>query len=391
MTGLISMVLFASVAVFGIWLGAGKLSPKYHLRAQFTAAGQGLQSGSDVKIHGLNVGSVTSVHLESGEAEVHMALHQGQKVPTTSTATIRPKTLFGEKFVDIDPGPAEANGPFLKNNGVINKTVGGFELERVLSDAYPILRAVNPEELTTLLDTLAKGGQGEGAAVNEQIVNFQKVSDINVAHDQDTRQFLDDLVRLSDELANRSPDLVAAAKDLNVALPDLNNNAGNLNSLLVQLSRLSSDLSDVLEANRPFLTKTVTEGGKTIQLVYDLRGQIPPLVNGLREFFQVLGEAAGSIPDPSSPGTTLAAIKFIAGGGALCGGGHDPQHPPVPCLGPGGIPLPVPGSASSAQGKAPPASQKAAPNGPINLPPLPIAVPTNGVQALTQILGGLLK
>src|SRR5437763_5151142 len=259
MTGLISLVFFGAVTVFGVYVGAGKLSPKYRLQARFTAAGQGLQTGSDIKIHGLNVGSVTSVHLVDGEAEVHMALHQGENVPVSSTATIRPKTLFGEKFVDIDPGNDEARGPFLKNNGVIKKTVGGFELERVLSDAYPILRAVKPEELSTLLDTLAKSGQGEGSAVNQQIVNFQQVSDINVAHDQDTRQFLDDLARLSDELANRSPDLVAASKDLNVALPDLNNNAGNLNSLLTQLARLSSDLSDVLEANRGFLNKSVTE------------------------------------------------------------------------------------------------------------------------------------
>ena len=389
MTGLISLVFFASVTVFGVYLGSGKLSPKYHLKAKFTAAGQGLQTGSDVKVHGLNIGLVTSVHLVDGEAEVHMALHKGQKIPVGSTATIRPKTLFGEKFVDIDPGSNEAKGPFLKNNGVIKKTVGGFELERVLSDAYPILRAVKPEELTTLLDTLAHAGQGEGSVINRQIVNFQQVSDINVAHDQDTRQFLDDLARLSDELANRSPDLVAASKDLNVALPDLNNNAGNLNSLLTQLARLSSDLSDVLEANRGFLNKSVTEGGKTIQTVYDLRNQVPPLVNGLREFFQVVGEGAASIPDPSSPGTTLAAIKFIVGGGALCGGGHDPQHPPVPCEGPGGTPLPVLGS-TSAQSR-PSSSGQAAPKGPINIPPVSLAVPTTGIQALTQIVGGLLK
>jgi phospholipid/cholesterol/gamma-HCH transport system substrate-binding protein len=392
MTGLISLVFFGAATVLGVYLGAGKFSPKYHLRARFTAAGQGLQTGSDVKVHGVNVGQVTTVHLVQGEAEVHMALHQGQKVPAASTATIRPKTLFGEKFVDIDPGANEANGPFLKNNGVIKKTVGGFELEQVLTDAYPILRAVQPDELTTLLDSLANAGRGEGQVVNRQIGNFQQVSDINVAHDQDTREFLDDLTRLSNELANRSPDLVAAAKDLNVALPDLNNNAGNVNALLTQLSRLSSDAADLLEANRPFMTKLVTEGGKTLQLVYDLRGQVPPVVKGFTQFFQVLGEAAGTLPDPSSPGTTLASIKFIVGGGALCGGGHDPQHPPVPCEGPGGIPLPIPGPSSQATPSTPGGQQPTAkaPVGPITVPPAPLPVPVSGVQAITQLVGGLL-
>ena len=44
MTGLIALTLFASLTVFGVYLGAGKLSPKYHLHGKFTTAGQGLQA-----------------------------------------------------------------------------------------------------------------------------------------------------------------------------------------------------------------------------------------------------------------------------------------------------------------------------------------------------------
>src|SRR5438270_8643635 len=188
MTGLITLTLFASMTVFGVYLGSGKLSPKYHLHAKFTAAGQGLSNGSDVKIHGINVGQVTTVHLVGGEAQVNMWLHDGEKVPVNASATIRPKTLFGEKFVDIEPGPNEASGPFLKNNGFIRETTGGFELEQVLSAAYPVLQAIKPEDITTLLDTLAKPGQGLGPQINRQIVAFQQLSDISVAHDADTRQ-----------------------------------------------------------------------------------------------------------------------------------------------------------------------------------------------------------
>src|SRR5438105_5602165 len=252
MTGLVALTLFASLTVFGVYLGSGKLSPKYRLRARFTTAGQGLQNGSDVKIHGINVGLVTTVHLVNGEAEVHMALHQGENVPTNSSATIRPKTLFGEKFVDIDPGPNEAKGPFLKNNGYIKQTTGGFELEQVLTDLYPILQAVRPEDITTLLDTLAQAGQGLAPQINRQIAAFQQLPDINVAHDADTRELLDLQPKLSYSRANRAPDLVSAARDLNVALPDLNARGDELSTVLDQASRLSTDLAELLEANRPF-------------------------------------------------------------------------------------------------------------------------------------------
>src|SRR5438270_13778347 len=390
MTGLVALTLFAALTVFGVYLGSGKLSPKYHLHGKFTAAGQGLQNGSDVKIHGINVGQVTTVHLVNGEAQVNMWLHQGEKVPVDSSATIRPKTLFGEKFVDIDPGPHEASGPFLKNNGFIKQTTGGFELEQVLTDLYPILKAVRPEDVTTLLGTLARSGEGLGPEINRQIVAFQQVSDANVAPDADTRQFLDDLAKLSDSLANSAPNLVAGSKDLNVALPDLNAQAGNLTAVLDRLSRLSSDAADILEANRGFLNKSATEGGKTLQLLYDQRNQLPAVVNGLRQFFQVLGEAAGTLPDPSSPGTTLASIKFIVGGGSLCGGGHDPQHPPLPCQAQG---LTVPDPTAKPSQQAPPPSQSAAsgPTSPVTIPPVTVPSPSTGVQAVNQLLGGLLR
>ena len=36
--------------------------------------------------------------------------------------------------------------------------------------AYPILKAIRPEEVTTLLDTLAQAGQGLGPEINRQII-----------------------------------------------------------------------------------------------------------------------------------------------------------------------------------------------------------------------------
>src|SRR5207302_8820544 len=163
----------------------------------------------------------------------------------------------------------------------------------------------------------------------------------------------------------------------------LNSQASNLTSVLDQLTRLSSDAADILEANRGFLNKSATEGGKTIQLVYDNRNQLPAVINGLRQFFQVLGEAAGTLPDPSSPGSTLASIKFIVGGGSLCGGGHDPQHPPLPCQALGLTVPPISGVSGAAPSQ-PPAATSA-----VTAPPLPAAaapVVGAGVQAVNQLL-----
>ncbi|HZQ27738.1 MAG TPA: MlaD family protein [Acidimicrobiales bacterium] len=312
LAGLIALIAIVGSVYAGVKIrAAGALRPVYHVNASFSAAGQGLQSQSDVKIHGVNIGHVRNVRLRDGRALVRMDIDTGQHIPLDAKATIRPKTLFGEKFVDIDPGAKETSGPFLGNNGVIKETVGGFELERILSELYPILQSVKPEELNTVLHTLAGAGEGEGPAINRQLANFSTLADLQARHDADTAQFLDDLALLSDTLANRADDLVQAAKDLNVALPPLNQRGDNVTTTLDQLTRLSTDLADLFNANHDFFAKVATEGGKPVQVLYDRRPQIGPLLRGLREFFQVLAEVTNHIP--KGDGTQYAAVKFIIG------------------------------------------------------------------------------
>ena len=340
------MLLFVGAVVIGAKVANGLFENPYQLNATFAAAGQGLTDNSDVKVHGVNIGRVKHVTLVNGRARVRLEIQRDEKVPTDSKAVIRPKTLFGEKFVDIDPGANEATGPFLKDEGEIKDTLGGFELERVLTDLYPILKAVKPEQLATITHTLAAGGDGEGPAVNRQLENFEKVARVQAAHSAETQQFLDDLADLAEELARRGDDIVAGARDLNVALPVLNQHGDELAALLDSGSRLAGDLADVLENNRPLLRKAVTEGGKTVQVLYDERSKIAPLVLGLRQFVQTLAEV-GRIP--FGDGTNLAAVKLVLGEDCPAG-----RTEPL---------CPTPATAVSANSAALPRGRAAAPKG----------------------------
>src|ERR1700704_6997705 len=111
-SGLIALVLLFGAIVLGIAWSFGAFDDVYPLKASFDAAGQGLQKNSDVKIRGVNVGKVAKVDLVDGRALVTMDIKSANRVPESATATVRAKTLFGEKFVDIAPGSGEAGGTF---------------------------------------------------------------------------------------------------------------------------------------------------------------------------------------------------------------------------------------------------------------------------------------
>lgn len=390
-SGLVALVLLTAAVTIGVKYSFGAFDGGYELTGRFEAAGQGLIDGSDVKIRGVNIGEVTSIKLVDGEALVTMRINSGENVATDARAVVRPKTLFGEKFVDIEPGEREADGPFYKDGDEIKDTLGGFELERVLAEAYPILKAVDPAELATIITTLADAADDEGEAINRSIANGRRVLDVQAAHDADTRQFLSDLALLSGELADRADDVVGTAQDLNVALPPLNARSDELTTVLDELSRLSGDVADVLDNNRGFLTKSVTEGGKTVQILADQRNDIVPLVMGLRQYVQTLTEV---IRIPAGDGTNLAAVKGILAGDACQVFGCVPTADPTPedAAAAGG---PQPGASD---GTTPPTLPPPPPipgidPPPITLPPIgglnaDATAPSSGAQAIDELIRG---
>ena len=307
--GLVTLLLLASLTVVAVKIRVGG-DPRsyYQLNASFTAAGQGLLPGSDVKVRGVDIGRVRNIRLVDGRALVRLDVKKEQRVPLTSSATIRPKTLFGEKFVDIDPGAGDGTGPYLDDEATVVDTVGGFELERMLADLYPVLKAVKPQELTVILDSLASAAEGTGPQINRLISTYSEVIGAQAENSAELDQYLQELARLSEGLVDLAPAALGLATDLNQTLPDLNARGPQLSALLDQTTRLSGDLDALLQRNTPFIDKAIKEGGRTLQVLFDDRAQIGPVITGLRQFFQVLS-SIGRIP--YGDGTQLVAIKYV--------------------------------------------------------------------------------
>lgn len=369
-TGAIGLILLMSAITIGIKSSFGAFDGGYHLEGQFAAAGQGLLAGSDVKIRGVNVGEVSKIELVENQAMITMRMFDGTEVPVDAQAVIRPKTLFGEKFVDVIPGDDELTGPYLADGEVIADTLGGFELERVLSDTYPVLEAIDGEELAIILSELATAGDGLGENINRSIVNGATLARLQASNDAEIRQFLGDLALLSESIDSFAPALVSAAQDLNVALPPLNARSDELNAALTQTARLSSDVADLLENNEAFTTNALTNGSKTLQLLFDKRSQIQPLLLGITQYTSTLSEA---IRIEVGDGTLMAAVKNLLSPSDLLRG------------------LGVPLGAAAASTPAPTPSASTATAAPSPLPtPAPVAelLEDTAQSVMSLLLGG---
>lgn len=102
----------------------------YELRAQFEDA-SGLAIGTDVRMAGVKIGTVSSQGLdpESFQANVTLQINEGIMLPVDSSARIIPEGLLGGNFVALEPG---AEDDLLQPGGRLEFTQGAINVIELL-------------------------------------------------------------------------------------------------------------------------------------------------------------------------------------------------------------------------------------------------------------------
>ncbi|MBU3078939.1 outer membrane lipid asymmetry maintenance protein MlaD [Sphingomonas quercus] len=127
LVGFVVVALALWFAVFA-WqrTGGGGATSAVHVTALFPNA-TGVSVGTDVRIAGLKVGTVSTQRLDpkTWQAEVVLALDPSTKVPADSTAVITSEGLLGGTYIQLVPG---ADQVALKEGDMIVDTQGSLDL-----------------------------------------------------------------------------------------------------------------------------------------------------------------------------------------------------------------------------------------------------------------------
>lgn len=119
-----------------------KIVEGYPLTVQFQKAG-GLENGSDVRISGIKVGSVTSRKLDDNYmAVVDLTIKKDVKLPVDTVAAIGGDGIMGDKFINLIPGKSK---DVLKAGDQIAKVKDFKSLEDSVSEII-FLATKDPKE-----------------------------------------------------------------------------------------------------------------------------------------------------------------------------------------------------------------------------------------------------
>ncbi|MCY4189895.1 MAG: outer membrane lipid asymmetry maintenance protein MlaD [Rhodospirillaceae bacterium] len=121
----------------------------YMLKASFASVGA-LAEGSDVKIGGVKVGTVTSqrIHPETFRAEISFTIRSELTLPEDTQASVTSDGLLGGKYLRLTPGVSKKK---LAAGATLKKTRDALALEELLARA-----------IFLLIDSSRRNGDGEG-------------------------------------------------------------------------------------------------------------------------------------------------------------------------------------------------------------------------------------
>ena len=166
-----------------MWATYGVFTKKFtdydEVTVKASRIGLQLPQRADVKIKGVIVGEVLDYEPTAEGADITLGLYQDRTtdVPRDVTASILPKTLFGEKFVSLVVPDGGSSAQPIADGDVIQRTDLSIEVEQVLSDLYPLLRAVQPADLNTTLNAVATALEGRGEQLGETPRDARRLPD----------------------------------------------------------------------------------------------------------------------------------------------------------------------------------------------------------------------
>lgn len=250
---------------------------------------------SDVRFQGARIGEVASITTDGREALIEMAIEPERLalVPGNVDAVIVPKTVFGEKYVDLRP-PAVPSRSRLVAGATVRQSTTSAELGSIFDRLVPVLQSVQPDRLSIILNALADGLSGRG----DDLARVLRQTRTALGElDPQLPRLADDLDRLSDVAdiySAATPDLMrllAAASGLSRDL--LVPKEASLASLLDQVRGTSRSTRDLVGEIAPTTIQLVTRSRRTTSLLKEFGSVLPCTVTGLRVIDNAGGQLTG--------------------------------------------------------------------------------------------------
>lgn len=280
--------VFIGLMVLAVWFVYAVFTQKFISYDKITlhtdSIGLQLPQRAEVKVRGVLVGEVLKTR--AGRPGHGATLTLGIKpdkigqVPSNVTASLLPKTLFGEKYVELSIPEHPSTTP-LRAGDRIAQTSLPPEVEQVLADIYPLLETVQPAQLNYTLNALATALEGRGEEIGRSITTLdgylKRLNPQVPALVGDLKK----LAAVSATYADVTPELAAILRDSVKTGNTLLSRQAKLHQFLRSAAAFSDTARSFLAANGDNIVRLGQVSEPTAALLRRYSPEFPCLLQGI--------------------------------------------------------------------------------------------------------------
>ena len=254
----------------------------------------GLKPNDEVRIAGVRVGKVTDVGLDGDHVRVTFKVKSGSPFGTETGAQIKVKTLLGAMFLSLEP----AGSGQLKEGTTIpeSRTKSAYDVVEAFSGLAERAEAIDLDQLTTSLNTLADATKNTPAALKSTLKGLSALSANVAKRDDEVNQLLTSLRKVSGVLADRDDDIIGLMKDSDTLLNALVGRREAVHRLLVSTSQLSTELTALVGQSRADLKPALSNLKSVVDVLRKNQSNIDNSLRLAAPFYRVFTNTLGTGP-----------------------------------------------------------------------------------------------
>jgi phospholipid/cholesterol/gamma-HCH transport system substrate-binding protein len=293
---LIKLVIFLVVTSLATYVLAATIAntdfgstTTYH--AYFSDA-SGLQSGDDVRVAGVRVGTVSSIsvvkmpdsqraaaaaqHIKGNYlAKVGFTVAKSRPLPVGVVVNLRYRNLVGQRYLDVEEGAGNSTSPNLSPKVVIplTETTNAVDLTVLFNGFQPLFEGLDVGSINSLSTEIIQALQGEGGSIGTLFAS---------------------LASLTNSIADKDAVVGEVIDNLNVVLNTIGQRDTELDQLIVQLQSFVSGLAGDRDAIGSAIDGINNLANSTAGLLTSIRG---PLAKDITDVTGLVGVLNADTPD----------------------------------------------------------------------------------------------
>jgi len=295
--GAFSLVLLLFTAIIVVVFGQMRFDRTTGYSAIFSNS-SGLRAGQFVRASGVEVGKVKDVKLIEGgsKARVDFDVDRSLELFEESTASVRYLNLIGDRYLELKRGDSDRRMP---SGGTIpvERTEPALDLDALIGGFRPLFRALDPEKVNTIAQSIITVFQGQGGTINDILDQTASLTAALADRDQAIGEVIRNLNTVLDTTVRHQEQFDETLVNFERLITGLKNRADPIASSVADISDAAGTVADLLTDNRPLLQDTVGYLDAVLQPLVDQKDQLNDILSRLPSALKIIGRAGGVYGD----------------------------------------------------------------------------------------------